>query len=390
MFRNLLPEMPKILKHEKVPFEKASEKQTMKDCFSEYVPPDEAPQNILIEYYDEICTQNNINEKVKKSDMLQSSPYITESQKNARNKQVKIIKIQEKKGRKNSVINDTYKIKLYYKNGNLCFEGKVMINENEEDIIFGSVYHRNGKLYYKGNFLDGSPSDFECTLYYEIGGIRYQGPIEEGKVPKPLICSKTFKVHVGKFCVKKFLESEESWKVPDKENVVPFEMEGENFTYEGPLIDGVREGVGNLMYSKTKGSRYKGQFKNNFPDGEDCLVYGKNGNIDFRGKIEHGKYVEGSLFHKNGYLKYKGEFLHGEPNGKDLIIYNDDKVVKFIGEMKAGNYVYGKTYNNEGKLIYQGYFRDGKPHGQFVKLYYSSGKVRFEGTMKDGARIYGR
>ena len=105
------------------------------------------------------------------------------------------------------MINDTYKIKLYYKNGNLCFEGKVMLSENEEDIIFGAVYHRNGNLYYKGNFLDGSPSDFECTLHYEIGNIRYQGPIEDGKVPKPLTCSKNFKVHVGKFCVKKFSSS---------------------------------------------------------------------------------------------------------------------------------------------------------------------------------------
>ena len=390
MFRHLVPIMPKIKQHEKAPFIVASEKQTMKDCFSEYEPPDEAPQNIHIEYYEDVCIKTNDFDESQKPDVLRSSPYITDSEKNVKKKQVKIIKTQEKKGRGRSLINKTFKVKLYYKTGNLCFDGKMLINDSEEDIIFGSIYHRNGQLFYTGNFYEGSPSDFECTLYYETGEIRYQGPIEEGKVPKPFSCLSKYQIHVGTFSVKSFLEKEDSWKVPNTENNVEFEMDNEIFLYLGPLIDGMREGHGSLLYSKSKISRYKGVWKNNFPDNKDGRIYGKKGALEFHGKIETGKYVEGSLYHKNGNLKYKGNFVKGEPSGKDIVIYNDEKVVKFVGEMKAGNYVYGKTYNNQGKLIYQGYFKDNKPHGEFVKLFYSSGKIRFEGTMKYGLRIYGR
>ena len=63
-----------------------------------------------------------------------------------------------------------------YENGNLL----ILENSNEEKNSIEKEYYDNGKLKYKGQFLEGKKNG-KCVEYYDNGNIEFEGEYQEGK-----------------------------------------------------------------------------------------------------------------------------------------------------------------------------------------------------------------
>jgi antitoxin component YwqK of YwqJK toxin-antitoxin module len=353
-----VPAMPSLQKYDKDPFSLMSDNQT---CYtlSDAVPPRELPNKIEIFYYDEMPSKEN--------------------------RQIKMMKIYECYHQK------LCNLRLWYSNGNLCFDGKAILAAEKQDIIRGSLYYQNGQLFYSGGFDKKWPCDVDCILYYENGKIRYQGPIgKSGEVPKPKLAS-AWHIPVASFDISKFLDCENSMEGFNAENGIEISIGDDLFWYSGGLIDGKKFGAGLLLYRATNVHMYEGNFVNDRPDGPHCVIRNSDNETVFQGKMIEGVYIEGALnYSQGGKLKYDGKFIDGKPSGKNVTIWNRNGTKKFVGEVQAGSYVYGRIFNHSGHIAYEGYFKGNKPHGELVRNFFSNGKVRFEGTMKKGVRVYGR
>ena len=62
--------------------------------------------------------------------------------------------------------------------------------------------------------------------------------------------------------------------------------------YEGSMREGSFEGYGK-MYHFNGVLWYEGEFEDNFPSGDDCILYKKKRPISYEGKISDGKTCEG-------------------------------------------------------------------------------------------------
>ena len=118
----------------------------------------------------------------------------------------------------------------------------------------------------------------------------------------------------------------------------------DNSIYKGEVINGVKEGYGELKFED--GTIYKGKFKND----------------KFNGK--------GEIIFSNG-RKYEGDFKNNKMNGEGIFTWEDGK--KYIGKyndnIKQGR---GKLFWNDNKY-YEGEWFNNKPHGYGV--YYLNGKL---------------
>ena len=108
-----------------------------------------------------------------------------------------------------------------------------------------------------------------------------------------------------------------------------------NESYEGDLINGIRNGKGKLYYED--GSiKYEGEFKNNKFEGNGKFYY-RDGNYyigQFRNGLKHGKGIE---YYENGNKIFEGDFINDkkEGNGKvlmkmDIIILGNGKMIHFM------------------------------------------------------------
>ena len=106
--------------------------------------------------------------------------------------------------------------------------------------------------------------------------------------------------------------------------------------YEGPLVDGLREGFGKLTYRD--GSVYEGEFANNLPSGNDeTMVFAD-------GRTYQGTFIAG-LMQGYGTLEW--------PNG-------DVYVGTFNANAITGS---GTFYWQESNVTYKGTMENGKLHG---------------------------
>ena len=148
----------------------------------------------------------------------------------------------------------------------------------------------------------------------------------------------------------------------------------ENGTYEGELINNIKEGNGKFIYND--GEFYIGQFKNNKFNGKGVIFYDKN-KIKYEGDFLNDKYNGlGTLFYKNGEF-YIGQFKDGKKNGKGTEYYKDKKI-KYKGEFS------NDLYNGNGKFVYQngnyyiGQWLEGKKHFKGT-VYNNLNKILYEG-----------
>lgn len=170
--------------------------------------------------------------------------------------------------------------------------------------------------------------------------------------------------------------------------------------YLGQLNKGKFEGKGELEIEGI--SKYKGEFKNDLPNGKGIFVDFENDykyNGDFENGLKHGKgiieFSDGTKYEgefkndlydgigvikfKNG-NKYEGEFFEGNIKGKGKFIWNEG--YKYDGEyddfMKNG---FGKFYWNDNKY-YEGQWLNNKQHGK--------GTIFYEGDEIQGIFRFGK
>ena len=291
-----------------------------------------------------------------------------------------------KNGKKNG------KGKLYYKNGNILYDGdfindkfegngkyryenseyyiKEWLNWNEFDTEKKFKRHGKGKLY-DADFID-LKSKKEERLLYEDGNY-YEGEWKNGKKngKGKLYYKNSDLLYDGDFLDDKF---EGNGKYNNKNNHDKFD-EGKRYYenggyYIGEFVNGLRHGKG-ILYNSEGKIIYKGDFKNDKFDGYGKYIF-KNGNV-YEGECTKGYLMgKGTLYYKDG-SKKSGDFIK---------VYKDNGNC-YIGDFKDGlRNGKGKLYNSDGKKKYEGNFVNDKYDG-YGKLYKSDGSY-YEGIFKKG------
>ena len=64
-------------------------------------------------------------------------------------------------------------------NSNIKFVGQ--FDENNLKTGYWEVYWRNGKLWYKGNYINGNKEGY-WVYYWDNGNIRFKGHYKNGKI----------------------------------------------------------------------------------------------------------------------------------------------------------------------------------------------------------------
>ena len=150
-------------------------------------------------------------------------------------------------------------------------------------------------------------------------------------------------------------------------NVIPASQENIE-KYEGPTINGKKEGKGLYIYQN--GCKYEGYFRNDKKEGSGIFYY-TNGDR-YKGNFQDGNFHGKGTFYFNNGDRYEGEFINNKYSGKGKYFYhNGDRFEgQWLNDKKHGQGVY--IYINEDKII--GNYYDGKPLGMHIK-YSTNGQV---------------
>jgi hypothetical protein len=149
--------------------------------------------------------------------------------------------------------------------------------------------------------------------------------------------------------------------------------------YVGEWKNGKRQGQGTMTYSEE--SKYEGKWKDDKRQGQGTLTYSDG--RKYVGEWKNGKRQgQGTLTYKDG-AKYVGEYKDGKKNGQGTFTYPDfTDFRKYVGGWKDGKR-HGQgtfTYSDGGKYV--GEWKDGVKNGQGTSTYSDGSK--YVGELKDG------
>ena len=218
-------------------------------------------------------------------------------------------------------------------------------NSNNKRHGYGISISSDGNTLFKGKWDSDKVGNF--GLFLGKNGDYYMGQLKEGKFEgKGELEIQGVSRYKGEF----------RNDLPEGKGI--FEDYENFYKYNGDWVMGCKTGRGVLEFSD--GTKYEGEFKNDLYDGIGVLKF-SNGN------------------------KYEGEFVEGNVKGKGKFNWNDGK--RYDGEyedfMKNG---FGKFYWNEDKY-YEGQWLNNKQHGK--GLIYKEGK-EIEGIFRFGKIIKGK
>ena len=92
--------------------------------------------------------------------------------------------------------------------------------------------------------------------------------------------------------------------------------------YIGQFKGGLKHGKG-IKYNRDGTIKYKGDFANDFPDGNE-KAYWENGDYyigQFKCNLKHGK---GTMYDKNGKILYQGNYYQDSP------VLSEDVVINYL------------------------------------------------------------
>ena len=337
-----------------------------------------------------------------------------------------------------------------YLNGKYIWDNdKYYIGEFKNNIPNGKgiKYHKNGKIEYEGDFINGKFEGNGKFIYYD--GCYYIGKFKDGlRNGKGTIYYPNGNIEIeGNFLNNrvdgygKYIWEEGEYYIGEwKKGLMHgkgtvFYSNG-NIQYEGGYFNGARGGYGKYIWED--GEYYEGEWRNGLKHGKGKFFY-SDGKIKYEGEFfndkweGHGKYIdqEGKYYfigeYKNGYLngkgtvynladdkiKYEGDFINGKFEGRGKLFYDDGKyyIGQFRNHLQHGK---GTEYDSNGKIQYKGDYIDGLREGNgkciteymlFIgqykngkpkkgKLYNSNGKILLydgdfiNGEMPDGIKLY--
>lgn len=175
----------------------------------------------------------------------------------------------------------------------------------------------------------GEDSAGRKTLYWENGGIRYQGGIQDDKYEG----SGTLYYADG------------------------------TTEYQGEFAFGKKEGTG-ILYTEAGQVLYEGQFHNDRYEGEGRLYDKEYGSLVYEGGFKSGRYSgEGTLYQPlSDFPLYVGGFRLGHYDGEGLE-YDENGCMRYEGNFLLGVYHGdGAIYDPEtGIVLFAGAFRNGMP-----------------------------
>jgi uncharacterized protein len=191
----------------------------------------------------------------------------------------------------------------YYSNGKIFLKGSY-VNGNLNG-LFEEYYFSNGKLESKGNYKDGK-EDGIWFYYYERGGVEVKANYSNGYLNGERILYNTN----GKISDKQYWENDKLIKVPpiteSKKLFIPRKLSSSDSRYtehnnSQPMVDGKRINQYDIEGNKIG-------YWELFDDGEDSDQKGK--------KISKGNYVAGKRdgyweTYYSGKIKYRGKPITG-------------------------------------------------------------------------------
>lgn len=212
--------------------------------------------------------------------------------------------------------------------------------EKLKPVVDGAVMWK--RVYVDGETLPGEEESEEApgedtgedgagrkTLYWENGGIRYQGGIQDDKYEG----SGTLYYADG------------------------------TTEYQGEFAFGKKEGTG-ILYTETGQVLYEGQFHNDRYEGEGRLYDKEYGSLVYEGGFKSGRYSgEGTLYQPlSDFPLYVGGFRLGHYDGEGLE-YDENGCMRYEGDFLLGVYHGdGAIYDPEtGIVLFAGAFRNGMP-----------------------------
>ena len=217
-------------------------------------------------------------------------------------------------------------------------------NSRKQRDGLGISINSNGTLF-KGNWNCDKIGNF--GIFLEKNGDYYIGELKDGKFEGK---GELEIIGISKY------KGEFKNDLPNGKGILNDYEKG--YTYEGDFIEGKKDGKGILEY--IDGTKYEGEFKNDLYHGNGLMIF-NNGN------------------------KYEGQFLNGIIKGKGIFLWNDGK--KYEGEyndfIKNG---FGKFIWNDNKY-YEGQWLNNKQHGK--GLICNEGK-EIEGIFRFGKIIKGQ
>ena len=247
---------------------------------------------------------------------------------------------------------------LYYKNGNIKYEGDFIKDKFEGD---GKFFWKDGE-YYIGQFLNGFMHG-KGTLYYKNGSIKYEGDFIKDKYEGDGRCN----FENGEYYIGHFLNNQKDGKG------TIFYKNG-NIKYEGNFKENKKEGKGKFIWEN--GEYYIGQFLNSQCHGKGTEYY-KDGNIKYDGDFIKDKHEgNGKYFWEDGEF-YNGQYLNGLRNGKGKLYYKNGHI-KYEGDFIDDKFEGNGRYNYENGDYYIGEWSNNERNGKGI-LYDKNGNIKNEG-----------
>lgn len=157
--------------------------------------------------------------------------------------------------------------------------------------------------------------------------------------------------------------------------------------YKGFVIRGRKTGYGQLYYMngdlQTKGTWYNDKLH-----GDNISSFYQYNNAkykSFEGKMVEGlREGNGKEFYKNGKIMYDGGFNNDEWHGENVKIHHFDGELEYEGTIFKGmRQGFGRAYHDNGVLNYAGMWQDDKPIGNYIIIWDDKGEIRYEGPSED-------
>ena len=204
------------------------------------------------------------------------------------------------------------RIKKYYDNGNLSFDGFFLYAFKRK----GKKYYSSGKLRYEGEYL--FDVQWNGKGYDENGNVMYEKINGTGKVKE---YEEDHLVFEGEYLNgkrngkgKEYDEDEGKLKF-DGEYINGKKWSGIEYDEQGRTINVIENGTGCVKEYDDEGNLiFKGEYKNGEKNGKG-KEYSMFGRLIFDGEYKNGKRNRKGIIFDND-IKIKGKFINGKLNGK--------------------------------------------------------------------------
>ena len=265
------------------------------------------------------------------------------------------------------------------KNKNILkFEGEYL---NGKRNWKGKEYDNNGKVIYKGEYLDGKRWNGKGKEYDNNGKLIYEGKYLNGErnCKGKEYDNNSKPIYEGEYL---------NWKIfENKHNKIHFHL----LRVEGNLKNGFLDGI--VKYYHNGNLEYEGEYLNGERNGKEkeynvhaTLCRSPNNTLLFEGEyLNHKKWNgKGKEFDRKNNLIFEGKYLNGKR--WEGLIYNKEENLEY--QIKNGNGKVKEIYNDFYKTIFEGEYINGEKNGKF-KIFYSYNKLESEGQYING-KMHGK